>query len=318
MQKKALITGIDGQDGSYLAEYLVNRGYSVFGVVRSLEQEKLSNISLIRDKITLVQADLLDPNITSVLNSLLIQEEFDEVYHLAAVTFVPSAAGSANSVMQINTFSLQIILDCIHQAQIKTKVFYASSAEVYGAESGGVSEDSQPNPSSLYGLSKLLGQNIIEFYQKQGLFCCYGILFNHESIRRGKQFVTRKITNSISEIKKENLERLELGNIEAFRDWGSAKDFVEAFYMMLQKEAPSNYVIGTGKTHSVKELLNILFSQVDLDYKNYVISVDKFYREEPSQKKYANIAKIKADLGWKPKITFDKVFLEMLEFDLEG
>jgi GDPmannose 4,6-dehydratase len=314
MNKKALITGINGQDGSLLADFLLERNYTVHGTVRCLVEEDYHNISHIMEDVTLHACDLLGDN---ELSQVLEAQEFDEVYHLAAVTFVPDSKNNSELIIKVNTCSLQLILDYILKKQKNTKVFYASSAEVYGSFEGEVDESTPPQPNSVYGLSKQLGQNMIDFYKNKGVFCCYGILFNHESPRRGERFVTRKITKGVAKIKNGKSKELVLGNIEAFRDWGSAEDFVEAYYLMLQSTTPENYVIGTGEAHNVRELLSLLFSEVGLNFENYIKISQDFYRDESKVAKVAKIEKIRKNLNWNPTKDFSMIFLEMLEKDLK-
>ena len=319
MPKKALITGISGQDGSYLAELLLAIGYTVYGVVRrsSIENaDKMENIKQIKDKLIL--------STCSLENGLSVYKLFskikpDECYHLAASSFVSYSLEDDLSIMTNNFTTIHNILSSALEVCPKCKIYFAGSSEMFGnAKDAPQSERTLYNPRSIYGISKLAGHCLVKNYRKQhGLFACTGITYNHESPRRGRSFVTRKITSNVAAIALGMKDSLELGNVKALRDWGYAPEYVEAMHRMLNAEVPKDYVIATGKTHSVEDLLKVAFDTVGLDYKKYVRINEEFLRPEGHVPLVGNADKVYHDLGWKAEKPFELIIKEMVENDIE-
>lgn len=284
-EKKALITGIAGQDGSYLAELLLSKGYEVHGIVRRIAIEdtehKLKNLSGIHDKIFLHVASL--DNVLSLIKTIkeLVP---DECYHLAASSFVSYSFEDEISILNNNVDSTHYLLAAIREFSPKCRIYFAGSSEMFGNADHSPQDESTPfNPRSIYGISKVAGYHLLKNYREQyGLFGCAGLLYNHESPRRGYEFVTRKIVSSAVKIKLGLENALTLGNLDAFRDWGYAPDYVNAMWHMLQDNSPDDYVVATGETHSVREFVETAFSYLDLDYKKFVKIDPKLYR--PSEK----------------------------------
>ncbi|MFA6169615.1 MAG: GDP-mannose 4,6-dehydratase [Candidatus Margulisiibacteriota bacterium] len=314
---KALITGITGQDGSYLAELLLSKGYEVYGMVRRASTESSDRINHLMDKITLKQADLLDQ--LSIIE--LIQEvKPDEVYNLAAQSFVPTSWNQPVLTGEFTALGVTRMLEAIRLVDPKIKFYQASSSEMFGKVRETPQKESTPfYPRSPYGVAKVYGHFItVNYRESYNLFACSGIFFNHESPRRGKEFVTRKITDAVARIKLGKQQKLGLGNLDAKRDWGFAGDYVEAMYLMLQQAKPDDYVIGTGETHSVREFVEIAFSHVGLDYKKYV-EVDKlFLRPAEVDLLIADNSKAKKMLGWQPKVGFEGLVKMMVDSDLKS
>jgi len=313
---KALITGITGQDGSYLADFLLAKGYEVFGMVRRSSTESFERINRIIDKITLKQADLLDQ--LSIIE-MLKEVKPAELYNLAAQSFVPTSWNQPVLTGEFTALGVTRILEAIRLIDPKIKFYQASSSEMFGKVRATPQSESTPfYPRSPYGVAKAYGHFItINYRESYDLFACSGILFNHESPRRGKEFVTRKISEAVARIKLGKLDRLFLGNLEAKRDWGFAGDYVEAMWLMLQQPKPDDYVIGTGETHSVREFAEIAFSHVGLDYKKYVETKQDFFRPAEVDLLVADITKAKKTLGWKPKVNFVDLIKMMVDSDLE-
>ncbi|OGC11351.1 GDP-mannose 4,6-dehydratase [candidate division WOR-1 bacterium RIFOXYA12_FULL_52_29] len=313
---KALITGITGQDGSYLAELLLSKGYEVFGMVRRSSTESYDRINHLMDKISLKQADLLDQ--LSIIE--VIQEVKPvEVYNLAAQSFVPTSWNQPVLTGEFTALGVTRMLEAIRLVDPKIKYYQASSSEMFGKVLESPQKETTPfYPRSPYGVAKAYGHFItVNYRESYNLFACSGILFNHESPRRGKEFVTRKISDSVARIKLGKLDKLMLGNLEARRDWGFAGDYVEAMYLMLQQPKASDFVIGTGESHSVREFLEIAFGYVGLDYKKYV-SIDKrLLRPAEVESLVADNTKARKTLGWKPKVSFDALVKMMVDSDLK-
>ena len=318
MKKKALITGINGQDGSYLAELLLKKDYEVYGVVRrsSIENtDKMRNIKHIIDKVKIVTCSL--ENSLSVYK-LFLKVKPDECYHLAASSFVSYSIEDNLSIMTNNFTTTHNILLSALEICPNCKIYFAGSSEIFGnAKEYPQNEETAYNPRSVYGISKLSSHCLIKNYRERyNLYACTGFTYNHESPRRGHSFVTRKITSAVAEIALGRRNILELGNIEALRDWGYAPEYVEAMYRMLNIGKAKDYVIATGKLHSVKDLLKIAFETVGLNYEDYVRINNKFIRPEEKIPLVGNANAIYKDLGWKAKKPFKEIIIEMVKNDI--
>jgi GDPmannose 4,6-dehydratase len=320
MNKKALITGITGQDGSYLAEYLLGLGYEVHGLVRrvALEdpQRRFTRISHLLDRITLHPASLESyPSIFHVVS----QHDFDECYHLAAQSFVAESFADGFSTMNTNINGTHYMLAALRELRPGCRFYFAGSSEMFGkVKEIPQLETTAFHPRSPYGISKVAGFDLTRNYREAyGMFCCSGLLFNHEGPRRGYEFVTRKITSTVARIKLGLASELRLGNLEAKRDWGHAADYVRAMYLMLQQTEPDDFVVATGETHSVREFCQLAFAQVDLDYRDYVVIDEKHYRPAEVDVLVGDSTKARRLLNWKPKYTFFELVNEMVETDLK-
>jgi len=319
MKRKALITGITGQDGSYLAEFLLDKGYEVHGIVRrvSLEdpEHRLWRIKHILDKMTLHSASL--ESYASIFNTVE-KVKPDECYHLAAQSFVSYSFEDEFSTINTNINGTQYILSAVKQKGPNCKFYFAGSSEMFGKVKETPQNENTPfHPRSPYGISKVAGFDLTRNYREAyGLFTCNGILFNHESPRRGYEFVTRKITNEVTRIKLGLSEELRLGNLEAKRDWGFARDYIRAMWLMLQQEKADDYVIATGETHTVKEFVELAFDYVGLDWKEYVVKDEQFYRPAEVYILEGDYSKAKKELGWKPEVKFEELVKMMVEADL--
>jgi len=314
---KALITGITGQDGGYLAEFLLEKGYDVVGMVRRTSTINFERIRHIQDKITLVQGDLLDQ--ISLIN-LLEEYRPDEVYNLAAQSFVPTSFEQPVLTGETTGLGVTRVLDAIRIANHGIKFYQASSSEMFGkVRTVPQNEDTPFYPRSPYGVAKVYGHWItVNYRESYGLFAVSGILFNHESPRRGLEFVTRKVTHGAARIKLGLADELRLGNLEARRDWGYAGDYVRAMWLMLQQDKPDNYVIGSGTTHSVRELCEVAFGCLDLDWERYVVVDPKFYRPAEVDLLVSDPSKARRVLGWEPIVSFEELMQMMVGTDLEA
>ena len=312
----ALITGITGQDGSYLAEFLLSKGYTVIGMSRRTSTVNFERIAHIQDQITLIQGDLLDQ---SSLVSILEEYEPVEVYNLGAQSFVPTSWQQAVLTAEITAVGVLRMLDVIRQVGPKTRFYQASSSEMFGKVLEVPQRETTPfYPRSPYGVAKVYGHWItVNYRESYDLFAVSGILFNHESPRRGFEFVTRKISRAAAAIKLGLTKELHLGNLDAQRDWGFALDYVRAMWMMLQQDTPGDFVIGTGETHSVREFCEIAFEHVGLDYRDFVVQDPKFYRPAEVDLLISDPTKAHAVLGWKPSVTFSELVALMVDADLE-
>ncbi len=314
-QKVALITGITGQDGSYLAEFLLSKGYTVYGLVRRSSVQKFDNIAHIKDHIELVQGDLTDQN---SLNFVIKEINPDEVYNLGAQSFVPTSWNQPILTADITALGVTRLLEAIRLTNPNIKFYQASSSEMFGKVRETPQNEKTPfYPRSPYGVAKVYGHFItINYRESYNIFACSGILFNHESPRRGLEFVTRKVTHAAARIKLGLQKELKMGNLDAKRDWGFARDYVQAMWLMMQQEKADDYVIATGETHSIRELLEIAFSHVGLDYKNHVVMDPQFLRPAEVELLCGNAAKAEKVLGWKPKVGFKELVEMMVENDL--
>jgi GDPmannose 4,6-dehydratase len=313
---KALITGITGQDGSYLAEFLLKKGYEVYGMYRRSSVETFGRIDHIKDKINLICADLTDQ---SSLNEAIKKINPDEVYNLAAQSFVPVSWTQPLLTSDITALGVTRLLEAIRHINPKIKFYQASSSEMFGKVQETPQTEKTPfYPRSPYGVSKVYSFWITKNYRESyDMFCCNGILFNHESPRRGKQFVTRKITDSVVKIKLGLQKDLGLGNLDSKRDWGYAGDYVEAMWLMMQQDKPDDFVIATGETHSVREFCEIAFKRVGLNYEDYVKKDPKFFRPAEVDLLVGDCSKAKEELKWEPKIKFKELIEMMVDADLK-
>jgi GDPmannose 4,6-dehydratase len=315
MAKSALITGITGQDGSYLAELLLGKGYRVCGMIRRSSTESLQRLEHLRDKVELYQADLLDQtSIASVIDKV----RPEEVYNLAAMSFVPTSWEQPVLTAEFTAVGVTRMLDAIRQACPSARFYQASSSEMFGKVRETPQRETTPfHPRSPYGVAKVYGHFITMNYRESyDLFACSGILFNHESPRRGQEFVTRKITHAVARIKLGLQDELRLGNLQAKRDWGFAGDYVRAMWLMLQQDRADDYVVGTGETHSVEEFVQIAFDHVGLDWKQYVVIDPQFYRPAEVDLLLADPAKARNKLGWKLQVSFEELVRMMVDNDL--
>lgn len=317
--KKALITGITGQDGSYLAEFLLEKGYEVHGIVRHVAVEnpvhRLSRINHILSKLTIHSATL--ENYASIFN-VVDKVKPDECYHLAAQSFVSYSFADEFSTMNTNVNGTHYVLSALKERAPNCKFYFAGTSEMYGnVNSEFQNETTSFYPRSPYGISKVAGYNLTRNYREvHGMFALTGILFNHESPRRGLEFVTRKITNTVAKIKLGLADKLKLGNLEAKRDWGYAKEYVKVMWLMLQQDTPEEFVIATGKSHSVKEFLEIAFSYVDLNWKKYVDGGAEFLRPAEIYELKGDFSKAKKKLGWEPSVEFENLVKLMVDADI--
>jgi len=311
----ALISGITGQDGSYLAEFLLEKGYNVVGMVRRSSTVTFERIAHIQDKMEIVQGDLHDQ---SSLVSLMEDYKPDEVYNLAAQSFVPTSWSQPVLTGEVTGLGVTRMLEAMRMVKPKARFYQASSSEMFGKVQEVPQVESTPfYPRSPYGVAKVYGHWItVNYRESYDMYAVSGILFNHESPRRGLEFVTRKITYGVSRIKHGLQKELRLGNMESRRDWGFAGDYVRGMWMMLQQEKPDDFVIGTGETHSVGEFCEIAFAHVGLDYKDYVVQDPKFYRPAEVDLLVSDPGKAKEDLGWVPMVDFKGLITMMVDSDM--
>ena len=313
---KALITGVTGQDGSYLAELLLEKGYEVFGMVRRASTENFERIDHLRDRITLVQGDLLDE-----LSLIKIMQDIepDEIYNLAAMSFVPTSWSQPILTGEFTAIGVVRVLEAMRRVCPKSKLYQASSSEMFGK----VREMPQTEltafyPRSPYGVSKAFGHYItVNYRESYDLYAVSGILFNHESPRRGMEFVTRKVTDGAARIKMGIQKELRMGNLDSKRDWGFAGDYVEAMWLMLQQDTPDDYVIATGIAHSVRELCEVAFTHVGLNYEDHVVIDPEFIRPAEVEHLLGDCTKAKDELNWEPRVDFRGLVTMMVDADLE-
>jgi GDPmannose 4,6-dehydratase len=319
MPQRALITGITGQDGSYLAELLVAKGYEVHGTVRRVALEdpahRLARLHTVRDKITLHAASI--ESFASVFK-IIAEIQPDECYHLAAQSFVSYSFDDEFSTFNTNINGTHFVLGALRQLVPRCRVYFAGSSEMFGkADEVPQNERTRFHPRSSYGISKVAGYELTRNYREAyHAFAVSGILFNHESPRRGYEFVTRKISSGLARILAGETAQLALGNLEARRDWGHAREYVEAMWRMLQQEEPDDYVIATGETHSVRDFCQAAFSHVNLDYRDYVVQDDRFFRPAEVDLLVGDASKAKRVLAWEPKTTFRDLVREMVDADV--
>ncbi len=319
MAKRALVTGITGQDGSYLAEYLLEKGYEVFGLARRSSTLNFERISHMQDRITFLSGDLLDQN---SLLSAVAESEPDEVYNLAAQSFVPTSWTQPVLTGEATALGVMRMLEAVRRVRPQARFYQASSSEMFGLitrpEDKPQNEATPFHPRSPYGVSKVYGHWItVNYRESYGLFAVSGILFNHESPRRGLEFVTRKVTHGAAQIKLGRARELRMGNLEARRDWGFAGDYVRAMWQMLQAEEPRDYVIGTGVQHSVRDLVELAFGQLDLDWRDHVIHDERLKRPAEVEDLIADPSRARRELGWEPEVDFEGLVDMMVKADLE-
>jgi GDPmannose 4,6-dehydratase len=312
----ALITGVTGQDGSYLAELLLAKGYEVVGMVRRTSHHSYERIEHLLDRIEVVAADLLDQHSLTVV---LQETRPDEVYNLAAQSYVPTSWSQPVLTGEFTALGVTRILEAIRLVHPTARFYQASSSEMFGKVTDTPQrEETSFYPRSPYGVANVYGHWItVNYRESYGLYAVSGILFNHESPRRGIEFVTRKVTDGVARIKLGLARELRLGNLDARRDWGFAGDYVDAMWRMLQPDRPQDYVIGSGETHSVRELVELAFAHVGLDYRQYVVSDPRFYRPAEVDLLLADPSKARRELGWSPKVGFAELVAMMVDADLE-
>ena len=315
MARKALITGVTGQDGSYLAELLLEKGYEVFGVVRRASTDRFERIAHLRDRVTIIDADLLDQ--TSLMTALE-QSQADEVYNLAAQSFVPTSFQQPVLTAEFTAVGVARLLDALRHVRPTARFYQASSSEMFGKVFESPQRETTPfHPRSPYGVAKVYGHWItVNYRESYDLFACSGILFNHESPRRGLEFVTRKITHAVARIAAGLQKQLALGNLDARRDWGFAGDYVDAMWRMLQQDVPEDYVISTGQTHSVREFCEIAFGHVNLDYNDYVVVDPAFFRPAEVDLLLGDSKRANEELDWTPAVDFTSLVTMMTESDV--
>lgn len=316
MTKNALITGITGQDGSYLAEFLLEKGYNVFGMVRRSSTENFERITHIRDKVTLIQADLLDQ---MSLIAAISESQPDEIYNLAAQSFVPTSWTKPVLTAEFTALGVTRMLEAMRHTKSDARFYQASSSEMFGKVAEVPQTENTPfHPRSPYGVAKVYGHFItVNYRESYNLYACSGILFNHESPRRGYEFVTRKVTDGVARIKLGLIDELRLGNLDAKRDWGYAGDYVRMMWMMLQQDKPDDYVICSGETHSVEELVQIAFDYAGLNWKDYVKIDQRFVRPAEVDLLIGDAAKAREKLGWETRVTFEEMIRMMVDNDLK-
>jgi GDPmannose 4,6-dehydratase len=316
MKKRALITGITGQDGSYLSELLLEKGYEVFGLTRRLSTANYWRIEHLIDRLTLIPGDLLDQlSLIRVLERVRPQE----LYNLAAMSFVPASWDQPMLTGEFNSQGVTRVLEAVRVVDPSIRIYQASSSEMFGKVREVPQRETTPfYPRSPYGVSKVFAHYItVNYRESYGLFAVSGILFNHESPRRGLEFVTRKVTDGVARIKLGLGSDVHLGNLSAKRDWGFAGDYVRAMWLMLQQESADDYVIATGQSHSVQDLVEIAFDHAGLDWRRYVVQDPAFFRPAEVDHLIGDASKAAAELGWRPAVSFDELVTMMVDADLE-
>jgi GDPmannose 4,6-dehydratase len=314
--RRALITGVTGQDGSYLAELLLDKGYEVFGMTRRASTENVERIAHLVDRLTLLQGDLLDP---PSLDAALRQSEPHEVYNLAAQSFVPTSWNQPVLTAEFTAVGVTRVLEAIRAVDPEIRFYQASSSEMFGKVREVPQTELTPfHPRSPYGVAKVYGHCItVNYRESYDLFATSGIAFNHESSRRGLEFVTRKISDGVARIKHELTEELRLGNLDAKRDWGFAGDYVEAMWLMLQQDEPADYVIATGEEHSVREFAELAFERAGLDPEKHIVLDPKFLRPAEVDQLVGDASKARRELEWAPRTSFRELAELMVDADLE-
>jgi GDPmannose 4,6-dehydratase len=319
-QKKALITGITGQDGSYLAEHLLSFGYEVHGLVRRVAfedpQRRFTRIGHLLDQLALHPASLESyPSIFSVVS----KHQFDECYHLAAQSFVAESFADGFSTMNTNINGTHYMLAALRELQPRCRFYFAGSSEMFGKVREVPQKETTPfHPRSPYGISKVAGFDLTRNYREAyEMFCVSGILFNHESPRRGFEFVTRKITSGAARIKAGREKEVRLGNLEARRDWGHAKDYIRAMHLMLQQEQPEDFVVASGESHTVRQFCELAFGEVGLDYRDHVVQDEQFYRPAEVESLIGDATRARTVLKWQPEYTFPALVKDMITHDVQ-
>jgi len=315
-RKTAVITGVTGQDGSYLAELLLEKGYEVIGVVRRTSHDSYERIGHLLDRVHIVAADLLDQH---SLTTVIRDARPDEVYNLAAQSFVPTSWNQPVLTGEFTALGVTRLLEAIRLAHPQARVYQASSSEMFGKAVETPQRESTPfYPRSPYGVAKVYGHWItVNYRESYGMYAVSGILFNHESPRRGLEFVTRKVSDAVARIKLGKTTELRLGNLDSGRDWGFAGDYVEAMWRMLQQPEPQDYVVGTGKMHTVRDLCAAAFGHVGLDWKKYVKLDPRFVRPAEVDTLLADASRAKQELGWVPQVSFEQLVTMMVDADME-
>ncbi|AJG61363.1 MULTISPECIES: GDP-mannose 4,6-dehydratase [Bacillus] len=314
--KKALITGVTGQDGSYLAEFLLEKGYKVFGLRRRTSTPNYENVEHIKNQIEWIDGDLTD--LASLVTAVQIAQP-DEVYNLAAQSFVATSWPQPIATGQITAMGVTNMLEAVRIVKPDARFYQASSSEMFGKVVETPQKETTPfYPRSPYGVAKVYGHWITVNYRESfDMFACSGILFNHESPRRGLEFVTRKVTDAVAKIKLGLANELRLGNLDSKRDWGFAGDYVKAMWLMLQQDTPDDYVISTGEMHTVEELVEVAFSHVGLNWKDYVVIDEKFVRPAEVDLLLGDCSKAKKELGWKLEVSFEELVKMMVDEDMK-
>jgi GDPmannose 4,6-dehydratase len=319
--KRALITGITGQDGSYLAEYLLEQGYEVHGLVRRVALEdpdrRFGRIRHLEGRVTLHSGSLESyPSIFQIFS----QVDFHECYHLAAQSFVAESFADGFSTMNTNINGTHYVLAALREIRPDCRFYFAGSSEMFGkVKDSPQNEETRFHPRSPYGISKVAGYYLsLNYREAYDIFTASGILFNHESPRRGYEFVTRKITSGVARIKRGQATELRLGNLDARRDWGHARDYVRAMHLMLQQDEPEDFVVGTGETHTVREFCELAFGEVGLDYRDHVVIDPRFLRPAEVELLLADPTRARQRLGWQPTTSFEDLVREMVQADLEA
>jgi GDPmannose 4,6-dehydratase len=316
MAKRALITGITGQDGSYLAEFLLDHGYEVFGMTRRSSTDSFGRIAHLTEKVTLLSGDLLDEH---SLASTIRAAQPDEIYNLAAQSFVPTSWSQPVLTAEFTAVGVGRVLEAMRAVKPDAKFYQASSSEMFGKVVETPQTEKTPfYPRSPYGVAKVFGHWItVNYRESYNLFACSGILFNHESERRTREFVSRKVTDGVARIKLGKAKQLRLGNLDARRDWGYAPDYVRAMWLMLQQSKPDDFVIATGETRSVQELVEVAFKHVGLDWRTHVVSDPAFIRPAEVDLLAGDASKARKELGWAPTVSFQTMIERMVDADLE-
>lgn len=314
-RRSALITGITGQDGSYLAEWLIQKGYRIFGLARRSSLEKFDRIAHIRDRIELLSGDLTDP--ASLDDAVRISQP-DEIYNLAAQSFVPASWVQPLLTAEIDSLGVTRLLESVRRLKPDARFYQASSSEMFGkVKTIPQSEETPFHPRSPYGVSKTFGHYItVNYRESYNLYACSGILFNHESPRRGLEFVSRKVSYGVAKIKLGREKKLRMGNLDARRDWGFAGDYVRAMWLMLQQEKPDDYVVATGTSYSVRDLLRIAFDAAGLNWEEHVVTDPLLFRPAEVDLLIGDPSKARAKLGWNHEVPFQKLVENMVESDL--
>jgi GDPmannose 4,6-dehydratase len=316
MEKRALIAGITGQDGSFLAEFLLRQGYEVYGVIRRSSTVNLERIQHLQDRIELLHADLLDQN--SLLNAVRAADPH-EVYNLAAQSFVPTSWSQPVLTGEFTALGVTRILEAIRVVNPQIRFYQASTSEMFGKAAEVPQNEATPfHPRSPYGVAKVYGHWItVNYRESYNLYACSGILFNHESPRRGIEFVTRKVTHGAARIKRGLQRELHLGNLDAKRDWGYTGDYVRAMWLMLQQDEPADYVVATGELHTVRDMVEIAFSHAGLDWRDHVVMDPKFLRPADVDILLGDASRARQRLGWAPSVSFEELIRMMTDHDLE-